>query len=76
MEFEWDAEKAAANLVAHGVSFDVARTAFADPFAHTMPDPIHSTDENRFVLMGRTNTNHLVVVVYTDREETTRLIQC
>ncbi len=43
MRFEWDPEKAAANLAKHGVSFDEAITAFDDPFALIADDVVHST---------------------------------
>ena len=51
--FEWDPAKAADNLRKHGVSFDDAATAFADPLSVTIGDPDHSDDEQRFVLVGR-----------------------
>jgi len=74
MKFTWDPEKAASNLVKHGLAFEEASAAFADPLAHSIPDPLHSHEEDRFVLMGLTNTNRLAVVVYTERDETVRLI--
>ena len=49
MQFEWDSRKAASNLEKHGVSFEDAATVFGDPLAATIPDPAHSTEENRFV---------------------------
>jgi hypothetical protein len=52
VEFEWDPEKAASNEQKHGVSFDEAATAFGDPLSVTIPDPDHSEDEERFVLLG------------------------
>jgi len=42
MEFEWDPEKAARNIVQHGVSFEEASTAFGDPLSITIADPRHS----------------------------------
>ena len=50
MDFTWDPEKAASNLDKHELSFEEASTAFADPLSQTMPDPLHSDDEDRFVL--------------------------
>jgi len=63
MWFEWDYEKARSNLAKHGVSFEEAITAFADPLSLTVFDPDHSDDEDRFVLLGATNAGRLVVVV-------------
>jgi uncharacterized protein len=68
VRFEWDSRKAAANLSKHGVSFEEASTVFGDPLAVTIPDPLHSVDESRFVTLGQTSKALLVVVVHTDRE--------
>jgi uncharacterized protein len=51
--FEWDPNKARLNVKTHGVSFDEASTAFRDPLSQTIDDPLHSEDEERFVLIGR-----------------------
>ena len=50
--FEWDADKARANQAKHGVSFNEAATVFGDPHARIIPDPDHSIDEERFVVLG------------------------
>jgi len=73
-EFEWDADKAAANLRKHGVSFEEATTAFADPLAMNMPDPDHSEHEARYVVLGQSTQRRLIVVCYTERPPRTRLI--
>jgi uncharacterized DUF497 family protein len=67
VKFEWDAQKAALNLQRHGVSFEEAAAVFGDPLAGTVPDPVHSTDEARFVTIGMTPAQRLVVVLHTDR---------
>jgi uncharacterized DUF497 family protein len=72
--FEWDARKARRNSTIHGVSFDEASTAFRDPLSKTIPDPLHSVDEERFVLLGRSHRNRLLVVVHTERGDRIRLI--
>lgn len=74
MKFEWDPRKAALNLLNHGVSFEEAASVFGDPFAATVPDPDHSTDERRFITMGVTLTQRLLVLVHTDRADRTRII--
>lgn len=74
MRFEWDSDKAAANLEKHGLSFEEASTAFGDPLSRTVRDPLHSDEEDRFVIVGMTSTGRLVVVVHTDRGESVRLI--
>jgi hypothetical protein len=66
MQFEWDSAKAAETFEKHGVSFDEASTAFGDPLAATISDPVHSADENRFVTVGLSGRGRVVVVVHTD----------
>lgn len=74
MQFEWDPEKAAENEQKHGVSFEEAATAFGDPMSLTTPDPAHSDQEDRLILLGESFRGRLMVVVHTDREDRTRLI--
>jgi uncharacterized protein len=74
VEFEWDPKKAAANLRNHGVSFEDAAAMFGDPLTGTIPDPMHSTDEPRFVTIGRTPAQRLIVVVHTDLGDRVRII--
>ncbi|MCI0589925.1 MAG: BrnT family toxin [Planctomycetes bacterium] len=76
LRFAWDARKAARNLRKHGVSFEEARTAFTDEGALVLPDPAHSGDEERFVLLGLSERLRLLVVVHTLREngDTLRLV--
>jgi hypothetical protein len=52
LSFEWDEGKASGNLAKHGVSFSEASTVFADALSRTIPDPLHSYDEGRFVIIG------------------------
>ena len=72
--FEWDPGKAHRNIEKHGVSFDEASTAFADPLSRTIDDPLHSEDEERFVLIGRSHRDRLLVVVHTERGDRIRII--
>jgi hypothetical protein len=72
--FEWDPEKAQSNLEKHGVTFDEASTAFHDPLSLTVSDPLHSDEEDRFVLIGCSHQDRLLVVVHTDRGNRVRLI--
>lgn len=74
LRFEWDPRKAASNVAKHGVTFPEALTAFADPLSLTIPDPLHSRAETRFLLVGRTHRDRLVVVAHTERGDTIRLI--
>jgi uncharacterized DUF497 family protein len=73
-EFEWDLSKAAANLQRHGVSFAEAATVFFDPLSRTIPDPLHSQEENRFVITGSSYQLRHLVVVHADRGDRIRII--
>jgi uncharacterized DUF497 family protein len=72
--FEWDPRKAERNLEVHRVSFDEASTAFEDPLSRTIDDPLHSEDEERYVLIGRSHRDRLLVVVHTERGDRIRII--
>ena len=74
MKFEWDPKKAKRNLAKHGVSFEDAGAVFADPLAGTIPDPLHSGEEARFVTLGHSAAGTLVVVVHAERGERSRII--
>ena len=66
--FEWDRRKASANRRKHGVSFEEAKSAFLDENARVIPDPEHSDEEDRFVLLGLSVRLRLRVVVHGCRE--------
>lgn len=72
--FEWDERKAKENLRKHKVSFAEAVTVFSDPLSVTIPDPEHSTGEQRYIDLGTSDRNRVLVVVYTERAKAIRLI--
>ena len=72
--FEWDRKKAGLNLRKHNVGFDEASTVFGDPLALLMPDPDHSDGEMRYVLLGMSSQQRLLVVAFAERPPRTRLI--
>ena len=74
MRFEWDPEKEVLNLRKHGVSFVEASTVFGDALAATIPDRKHSEFEARFITMGVSSGNRLLVVSHTDAGESVRII--
>jgi uncharacterized DUF497 family protein len=74
MEFEWDPNKAAKNIKKHGISFTEAATVFGDPLSTTFPDPDHSIQENRFIIVGSSNTGKLIVIAHTYRNNRVRII--
>jgi len=73
-EFEWDPEKAEANLRKHGVTFAEAATVFFDQLSITIHDPLHSRDENRFVITGVSESQRHLVVVHVDRGDRIRIV--
>ncbi len=74
MQFEWSDKKAVSNLKKHWVSFHEATTVFGDYFSITIPDPLHSHSEDRFIILGMSNKERLLVVGHTDRGDKKRLI--
>ena len=74
LRFEWDGRKAARNLIKHGISFDEATTVFSDPLSLAIPDPDHSGEDERWIIIGETHRRRLVVVVHTDDAGTVRII--
>ncbi|MFH0924220.1 MAG: BrnT family toxin [bacterium] len=76
LNFEWDEEKAKTNLRKHMVSFDEATTVFIDPFSITIPDSDHSEDEQRYIDIGSSENGRVLVVIYTERGSTLRIISC
>jgi hypothetical protein len=74
--FEWDEEKAKANLKKHRVGFDEATTVFTDPFSVTIHDPDHSADEQRYIDIGSSDRGRVLVVVYTEPGSNMRIVSC
>ena len=72
--FEWDPAKARRNIETHGISFDESSTAFKDTLSVTIHDPLHSYEEDRFVLLGNSHRNRLLVIVHTERGNKIRII--
>ena len=74
MRFEWDENKAAGNLLKHGVSFEEAATVFGDPLSDTFDDPDHSAEERRFIIIGVSERDRMLVVAHTDDGDIVRII--
>ncbi len=74
LSFEWDPGKAKKNVEIHRVSFDEASTAFQDSLSLTIYDPLHSEEEDRFVLIGNSTRNRLLVIIHTERGNTIKII--
>ena len=74
MEFEWDPQKAKSNLSKHDISFEEAKTVFEDLLYVDFYDPDHSEAEHRYILIGESSRNRLLLVAYTERGDKIRLI--
>lgn len=74
LSFEWHPEKAYNNVQKHGVTSDEACTVFSDTFSLTIHDPLHSTEEDRFIIIGLSCSNRILTIVHTDRKSNIRII--
>ena len=74
MIFEWDEAKNASNQQKHGLSFETARTVFADPLAFIRQDP-GSHGEDRWQIIGKVNEIVIALVVYIVRDEAAEVIR-
>lgn len=68
IKFEWDSAKATANIKKHGVTFEEAHSVFYDEFAVQFFDEEHSTNEERFLLLGMSTGERLLLVCHCERE--------
>jgi len=74
--FEWDEVKARQNLKRHKVSFDEGKTIFNDPFLFTYPDIDSSEAEERYINIGLSVKNRVLVLIHTERQSKIRIISC
>ena len=74
MEFEWHPEKAKHNLREHGISFKEASTVFESELSTTVYDPAHSEYKDRFITVGWSNQQKLLLVFHTERGNRIRII--
>ena len=72
LEFEWHDAKA--NLQVHGVSFELAKTVFKDPFAIGFLDDRVDYGEESSIIIGVAESHVLLFVAYTERQERIRII--
>jgi len=69
--FDWDENKNRINLEKHGITFEEASTVFFDERAILFNDPEHSIDEDRFLLLGMSETAKVCIVCHCYRESDT-----
>ena len=73
MIFEWDENKALANIKKHGVSFEEARAVFYDDYAVLFDDSDHSEAEDRFLIIGMSSEKGVCIVSHCYRSEDERI---
>ncbi len=66
--FEWDESKAAANIKKRQVSFEEAKTVFFDEFGIQFFDEDHSSEEERFLMLGMSSGAKLLIVCHCERQ--------
>ena len=76
MKFAWHEAKNASNFEKHGIWFEEAQTVWADPHASEFDDPDHSDKEDRFIRLGFSQKERLLLVVFCERNvgQTVRII--
>ena len=75
MNYEWNLVKERLNIAKHGVDFEEAKSVFADEFALVLFDKDHSNDEERFLILGMSQKERILLVVHCYREnDTIRII--
>ena len=74
LNFEWDDKKAKSNLIKHKISFEEASTTFGDDLSITIEDPLHSDNENRLILIGKSSNNKTLIVVHIEQTDSIRII--
>ena len=74
VHFEWDSEKAKANLAKHKLSFTEGASAFRDLDALVLDDPDKFEDEVRFALLGYSAERRLLIVIHVERGPRIRIV--
>lgn len=74
LELVWDPKKAETNVRKHGISFEEAATTWLDPFAIERPDPQQPAEEQRWLRIGTSLRDALLVTWSTDREREGRVV--
>ena len=72
IEFQWDENKAQSNLLKHGIAFEEAAEVFSDPFHQT--GDASTDDEQRDFIVGYSLLQRILLVVYVERDQRTRII--
>ncbi len=74
--FEWDEVKARENVKRHKVPFEEGKTIFSDPLLLTYPDIDSSDSEERYINIGLSAKDRVLVLIHTERQGRIRIISC
>ena len=74
MDFEWNRQKAEINIQKHSVAFEEASSVFGDTLSITFPDPDHSIKEQRYLIIGLSSKNRILIISHLYYNETIRII--
>ena len=74
LRIEWSARKNRSNILKHGVDFEEAKSVFDDPMQLTESDPDHSMDERRYITIGMSDRNRLLIMAHTIEDDRIRII--
>ena len=69
IKFEWDASKASSNRREHGVTFEEAQSVFYDDFAIQFFDDENSKQEDRFLILGRSNQSRTLLISHCEKSQ-------
>lgn len=69
IRFTWDESKNRLNKKKHRISFEEAQSVFYDENAMEFPDPDHSQDEDRFLMLGLSYRLRVLMVCHCFRED-------
>lgn len=75
MNFEWDTNKEKINIKKHGITFEQASYVFSDQFALNMYDNEHSNTEERWIMLGKSLNENLLLVVHTFKDKEEELVR-
>jgi uncharacterized DUF497 family protein len=70
----WSEKKNRQNISKYKIDFDEAKTIFDDPMQISMSDPDHSFDELRFITIGMSEQNRLLIIAHTFSDDKIRII--
>ena len=72
--FDWDQGNKGKNFIKHQATDEECEEVFFDPQKKILKDVLHSGNEERYVLLGKTKIERLLFIVFTIRKQKIRII--